>query len=77
MAQVRKDGPDDDCMVDMGQETALDITNPEFMKFIQQGVRQVMLNPTAGVHTAFQIGVEVGLQYAKVSREVESLNKSL
>jgi hypothetical protein len=76
LEQVQKDGPDSDCQIEEGAPP-VDSNNQVFVKFIRMAQALIALDAKAAVATAFHIGFESGLQYAKVSREVRELNKSL
>ena len=68
LTQVRETGPDDDCKIEVIEgEGALSSANKVFVEYLQLHLELILLNPTAAVATNFQLGLECGLQYAKVS----------
>jgi hypothetical protein len=76
LEQVRKDGPDDDCRIEIdAQHGAISSANETFIKYIALQYELILNNPTAAIATNFQLAFEAGMQYAKVSQEVKELNK--
>jgi hypothetical protein len=72
--QVRHDGPEGDCRVDM-PEKSMSAENDEFIALLRMFQALATIDVKGATATAFFIGFESGLQYAKVSQEVKQLNK--
>ena len=70
--QVRSQGPDAGVGIEDG---TLNADNLLYMDFVARATAYVVLNPSAAIASAFQIGMEVAFQYQKVSQEVKQLNK--
>jgi non-canonical (house-cleaning) NTP pyrophosphatase len=68
LEQVRSKGPDAGVGIEDG---TLDAYNLSYMDFINMATSYIVLNPTAAIASAFQIGMEVAFQYQKVSQEVK------
>ena len=72
LQQVKTKGPDSGLTIEDG---TLDADNTSYVDFIDMATAYVVLNPSAAIAAAFQIGMEVAFQYQKVSQEVKELNK--
>jgi len=68
LEQVKLRGPDKGVGLEDG---TLNAENTVYMDFITMATAYVVLNPTAAIGAAFQLGMEVAFQYQKVSQEVK------
>lgn len=75
LEQVKVSGPDADCFCDSESGPFDMYGNEVYNTFLRTSVTYMKHEPMAAFHTMIYIGFVSGLQYAKVSREVQELNK--